>query len=85
MGIHLQGFIRRCGHEKKHWSVHSKHMRGETKSNPRASVGQRTISNRARPRDNPNEVQTESKRQGKGLIQVTRAGIKHEKTGKARL
>ncbi len=50
MRIHLQGFIRRS-ETSMGQTLANRYIYGQTKSNPRASVGLRTISNRAR--DNP--------------------------------
>ncbi len=48
----------------------NRYIYGKTKSNPRASVGLRTISNRARQRDNPGTragIKTQENRQVKTI------------------
>ncbi len=95
MGIHLQGYINRSGRKQawvKHWQTGIYMARQRVVLGKRGSSIGEQYPTGARQREiiqvhsnNPNKVQTKSERQGKGLIQETRAGIKHEKTSKERL
>ncbi len=85
-GSICKAFIQRRDHKTS--NVHAmanRYNTGKTKSNPRASVDLRSANDIQQGKaerelrytsNSPSEVQTESVREGKGLIQETRARIK---------